>query len=137
VQANGITIAYESFGSKDSETILLIAGTNAQLSMWPVEFCNKLVKRGYRVICYDNRDIGLSTKFDKAGMPDWAAITKALQANKTPPLPYTLDEMATDAAALLNALGIKKAHIVGASMGGMIAQWVAYNYPELHCLWQA
>jgi pimeloyl-ACP methyl ester carboxylesterase len=130
VQANGITISYENFGPKEGETILLISGTNAQLTMWPVEFCNGLVKHGYRVIRFDNRDIGLSTKFDEAGMPDWAAISKAIQEKKTPPLPYTLDDMANDAVGLLDALGIKKAHIVGASMGAMIAQRVAYNHPE-------
>ncbi len=130
VTANGITITYESFGANNRETILLIAGTNAQLTAWPVEFCNELVKRGYRVIRFDNRDIGLSTKLDTAGMPDWTAIGKALQEKTTPPLPYTLDDMADDAVSLLDALKIKKAHIVGASMGGMIAQRVAYNHPE-------
>lgn len=130
VQANGITIAYESFGSPKNETILLISGTNAQLTMWPLEFCNALAKHGYRVIRFDNRDVGLSTKFDKAGMPDWTAISKAIQEKKAPPLPYTLDDMANDAVGLLDALGIKKAHIVGASMGAMIAQRVAYNHPE-------
>ncbi|MEO6286856.1 MAG: alpha/beta hydrolase [Dyadobacter sp.] len=130
VQANGIQIAYESLGSANKETVLLISGTNAQLSMWPASFCNHLVKNGYRVIRFDHRDIGLSTKFEKAGAPDWAAIAKAIQENTTPPLPYTLDDMADDAVGLLDALGIKKAHIVGASMGGMIAQRVAYNHPE-------
>ncbi len=130
VKANGIKIAYESFGSKDDETIILIPGTNAQLTMYSPEFCNKLVSHGYRVIRFDNRDIGLSTKFDEAGVPDWAAISKALQQKTKPPLPYTLDDMADDAVGLLDALGIKKAHIVGASMGGMIAQRVAYNHPE-------
>lgn len=98
--------------------------------MWPAELCNGLMKHGYRVIRFDNRDIGLSTKFDKEGMPDWAAISKAIQEKKTPPLPYTLDDMANDADGLLDALGIKKAHIVGASMGAMIAQRVAYNHPD-------
>ena len=107
VKANGITIAYESFGSPKNETILLISGTNAQLTMWPMEFCDGLVKRGYRVIRFDNRDIGLSTKFDSAGMPDWPGITKALQEKTPPPLPYTLDDMADDAVALLDSLGIK------------------------------
>lgn len=130
VKANGIDIAYESFGPEGKETMLLISGTNRQLTMWPMEFCEKLVNRGYRVIRFDNRDVGLSTKFDKAGMPDWASISKALQEKSAPPLAYSLDDMADDAVALLKALGIEKAHIVGASMGGMIAQRVAYNHPE-------
>jgi pimeloyl-ACP methyl ester carboxylesterase len=130
VKANGITIAYESFGQKNKQTILLIAGTNAQLTMWPVEFCKMLEDHGYRIIRFDNRDVGLSTKFDTSGLPDWAAISKAIQEKTKPPLPYTLDDMADDVVALLDALGIKKAHIVGVSMGGMIAQRVAYNHPE-------
>jgi len=130
VRANGITIAYESFGPASNETILLISGTNAQLTMWPIDLCTQLVKRGYRVIRFDNRDVGLSTKLDKAGLPDWAGIIKALQEKTAPPLPYTLDDMAADAVGLLDALKIPKAHIVGASMGGMIAQRVAYNHPE-------
>lgn len=128
-QANGINIAYESFGSPKKETILLIGGTGSQLTLWPEDFCNKLVKRGYRVIRFDNRDIGLSTKFESAGMPDWAGIFQAM-ANKTkPPLPYTADDMAADAVGLLKALGIKQAHIVGVSQGGLIAQRVAYQHP--------
>lgn len=130
VQANRITIAYESFGSSKRETILLIGGTGSQLTLWPEKFCDKLVKHGYRVIRFDNRDIGLSTKFDSAGMPDWAGIIKAMHDKTKPPLPYTVDDMADDAVALLGALGIKKAHIVGASQGGLIAQRVAYNHPE-------
>jgi pimeloyl-ACP methyl ester carboxylesterase len=130
VQANGITIAYESFGSTKNETILLVSGTNAQLTMWPIEFCEKLVENGFRVIRFDNRDIGHSTKFDNAGLPDWAAISKALQEKSESPLPYSLDDMADDAVALLDALGINKAHIIGASMGGMIAQRIAYNHPQ-------
>ncbi len=129
VSANGIEIAYESLGSLNQETILLVSGTNAQLTMWPDEFCQKLVKTGFRVIRYDNRDIGLSTKFDQAGLPDWAAIGKALGEKKAPPIPYSLDDMAADAVGLLDALNIKQAHVVGASMGGMIAQRIAYNHP--------
>ena len=129
-QVNGIRIAYHSYGTKNKEVILMISGTNAQLTMWPVPLCNKLVKSGYRVIVFDNRDIGLSTKFDNAGLPDWTAITNALEQKQKPPLAYSLDDMAKDAVALLDALGIKKAHIVGASMGGMIAQRVAYYNPE-------
>jgi pimeloyl-ACP methyl ester carboxylesterase len=130
VQANSITIAYESFGPADRETMLLIQGQGAQLTAWPVELCEELVKRGYRVVIYDNRDVGLSTKFNSAGMPDLEAIIRARTAGKPAPMPYTLDDMAKDAVGLLDALNIKKAHIVGVSMGGMIAQLVAADYPE-------
>src|SRR5690606_14282977 len=84
----------------------------------------------YRVIRYDNRDVGLSTHFDEAGLPDGAAITLALQNGEPAPLPYTLSDMAQDAVALLDALGIEQAHIVGASMGGAIAQLVAIDHPD-------
>src|SRR5262249_52440804 len=130
VQANGITIAYKSFGPEDREAILLIMGSYSQLTAWPVELCEELVKRGYRVIVFDNRDVGLSTKLDSAGPPDWQAITEALAAGKPAPLPYTIRDLARGAVGLLDALGIKKAHIVGPSMGGMIAQTVAVDFPE-------
>ncbi len=130
VKSNGITLEYESFGPEDRETVLLIMGLGAQLTMWPVELCDELVKRGYRVIRYDNRDVGLSHKFDDLGMPDMTAIFGALMAGKPATSPYALDEMAKDAVGLLDAVGVAKAHIVGASMGGMIAQLVAANHPE-------
>jgi pimeloyl-ACP methyl ester carboxylesterase len=130
VQVNGVNITYESFGTPNRETILLIGGTGMQLTDWPPELCERLVQRGYRVVIYDNRDIGLSTKFDAFGMPDYGAVVEAAAAGKPAPLPYTLYDMATDAVGLLDALGIKKAHIVGASMGGMIAQIVATDHPE-------
>jgi pimeloyl-ACP methyl ester carboxylesterase len=130
VEANGVVLTYESHGPADKETILLIAGTNMQLTSWPRELCQKLVKRGYRVITYDNRDVGLSTRFDSAGAPDFAAVVQAAQAGTPAPLPYTLYDMAKDAVALLDALAIRKAHIAGVSMGGMIAQIVATNHAE-------
>lgn len=130
VRANGITIEYETFGDKSKETVLLIMGLGAQLTMWPVEFCEELVSRGFHVVRFDNRDIGLSTKFEAAGMPDMAAIFGALMEGKLVMSAYTLDDMADDAVGLLDALGIKAAHIVGASMGGMIAQLVAINHPN-------
>jgi pimeloyl-ACP methyl ester carboxylesterase len=130
VQANGITIAYKSFGPDDRETVLMVMGNGAQLTAWPVELIEELVKRGYRVVIYDNRDVGLSTKFDQAGVPDAKAVVEARIAGKPSPLPYTLDDMAKDAVGLLDALGITKAHIVGVSMGGMIAQLVAADHPE-------
>jgi pimeloyl-ACP methyl ester carboxylesterase/heat shock protein HslJ len=130
VQANGITIAYESFGSAEDETILLIAGTGQQLVGWPIELVDALVERGYRVVRFDNRDIGLSTKLTDAGIPDVTAVGKALQEGKTPTIPYSVRDMARDTIDLLDALGIEQAHLVGASMGGAIGQWVAIDYPE-------
>jgi pimeloyl-ACP methyl ester carboxylesterase len=130
VQANGITIAYESSGDVSRETVLLVAGSAMQLTGWPKELRDELVKRGYRVVVFDNRDIGLSTKFDDAGLPDFGAVMKAAAEGTPAPLPYTVYDMAADAIGLLGALGIKQAHIVGVSMGGMIAQIVATNYPE-------
>lgn len=130
VAANGITIAYESFGAPDDETILLIAGTGMQLVDWPMELVTALVQRGYRVVRFDNRDIGLSTKLTEAGLPDSAAIEKALKAGTSPPLPYTLHDMAADTVGLLDALNLQQVHLVGASMGGAIAQLIAIDYPE-------
>jgi pimeloyl-ACP methyl ester carboxylesterase len=130
IQANGIIIEYESFGPHDAPPILLIMGLGGQLTLWPVEFCEALVARGFRVIRYDNRDTGLSTKFDHAGVPDMAALMMASLTGKKPDVAYTLDDMAADVIGLLDALGFDRAHIVGASMGGMIAQMVAATYPE-------
>lgn len=130
VEANGITIAYESFGSPDNETILFIAGSGMQLVGWPIELVEELVRRGYHVVRFDNRDIGLSTKFTEAGLPDEEAIAQALEAGEPVPMPYTLRDMAADAVGLLDALGIEQAHLVGASMGGAIAQLVAIDYPD-------
>jgi pimeloyl-ACP methyl ester carboxylesterase len=130
VKANGITIAYETFGPEDRESVLLIMGAGAQLTAWPVELCDELVRRGYRVIRYDNRDIGLSTHFDAAGMPDFAAVVAAAQSGKSAPLPYTLYDLAKDAVGLMDVLGIQKAHLAGPSMGGMLAQIIAAEHPD-------
>jgi pimeloyl-ACP methyl ester carboxylesterase len=129
-EANGITLAYESFGPPDRETILWIAGTGQQLTSWPMELLEALVTRGYRIVRFDNRDSGLSTMFDEAGVPDAQAVGAALAAGEPPPLPYTLRDMARDAVGLLDALGIPQAHLVGVSMGGAIAQYVAIDFPE-------
>ena len=125
IQANGVELEYETFGKAGDPALLLIMGLGAQLTLWPEDLCAKLAARGFHVIRYDNRDVGLSTKLDTAGVPDMPQIF----AGTAKPA-YTLDDMAADAAALLDALGIAKAHIVGASMGGMIAQLVAVNHPE-------
>ena len=91
VHANGITIAYRSYGSADRETILLIMGVGGQLTEWPAELPAELVKRGYRVVIYDNRDAGLSTRFDSSGLPEWPAIFAALGAGKSAHLAYSLE----------------------------------------------
>ncbi len=130
IDVNGIDIAYESLGPDDRETILLIMGLGAQLTQWPDELCNELVTRGYRVIRFDNRDSGLSTKFERGQFPHLPAAFASFMTGKSPFVPYTLYDMADDAVGLLDALGIEKAHIVGASMGGMIAQLIASEYPE-------
>jgi pimeloyl-ACP methyl ester carboxylesterase len=130
VTANGIKIEYDAFGDSSFPALLLIAGNGAQLMFWEAEFCDLLVKKGYFVIRFDNRDAGLSTKFDEAGIPDFMAAVKAAMAGKPVQSAYTLDDMADDAVGLLDALGIEKAHICGASMGGMIAQVIAYRHPK-------
>ena len=130
VKANGLDIYYESHGPENAEPILLIMGLGAQMSRWSPEMIGKLVAAGHRVIAYDNRDVGLTEKLDAAGAPDMGAIVTALREGRKPPVAYTLDEMAADAAGLLDALGIERAHIVGASMGGMIAQLVAADHPH-------
>ena len=130
ITANGISLEYDRFGSDEDEPVLLIMGLGAQMTLWPIEFCEALVERGFHVIRYDNRDIGLSTKFDSAGVPDIAALMMASFMGKQPQAAYNLDDMAADAVGLLDALNIPRAHIVGASMGGMIAQLVAATYPD-------
>ncbi|WP_034921406.1 alpha/beta fold hydrolase [Erythrobacter sp. SD-21] len=133
VTANGIDIHYEEHGKADDPAMLLIMGFGAQLTLWPDELVEALAMRGYRVIRYDNRDIGLSQKFDGVKAPGLVKITLLSKIGITPQVPYGLADMAADGIGLLDALGIEKAHIVGASMGGMIAQHVAAKYPE-RCL---
>src|SRR5579863_4724622 len=123
--ANGITIEYETEGDPAAPPLLLIMGLGAQLTAWDDRFVTKVADRGFWVIRYDNRDVGLSTWFDEAGTPDLGALLTG-----TATAPYLLDDMAADAAGLLDALGIASAHIVGISMGGMIAQAFAIAYPE-------
>ena len=133
VVANGIDIHYEEHGDSGDPAMLLIMGFGAQLTLWPDELVEALVSRGFRVIRYDNRDIGLSHKFDGVRAPGIVRMTLMSKLGLTPRVPYTLRDMAADAIGLLDALDIDRAHIVGASMGGMIAQHVAANYAE-RCL---
>lgn len=122
IEANGLTLTYDTFGSPEAPPLLLIMGLGAQMISWPSELCQQLALSGYWVIRYDNRDIGRSTKFEEAGVPNpgWMLIKSLLGL----PIkaPYLLKDLAADAVGLLDALGIQQAHIVGASMGGMIVQ---------------
>lgn len=130
VLANGLRIEYESFGSARHPAIVLIMGLAAQLTRWPLPLCDKLVARGYRVIRFDNRDVGLSSKLDDAQVPVLGAIVAARMTGLRPSTPYSLDDMAADAIGLLDALHIRQAHVAGVSMGGMIAQQMAAEYPQ-------
>ena len=131
VRANGIDIEYESFGRSGDPAVLLIMGFGAQLTMWQTAFCEQLAAKGFRVIRFDNRDIGLSTHLSGLPAPVPAELMARRMSGQPVEVPYRLDDMAADAAALLKALGIAQAHIVGASMGGMIAQLVAINHPDV------
>jgi pimeloyl-ACP methyl ester carboxylesterase len=128
VKANGVTLEYDERGPKDGVPILLIMGFGSQMTSWPDEFPQALADAGLRVIRFDNRDVGLSQKWDGI-LPDVRAAQAAIAAGKKPDVPYTLADMAADAAGLLDVLGVRSAHILGASMGGMIAQLVALDHP--------
>jgi pimeloyl-ACP methyl ester carboxylesterase len=130
VTANGIQIEYDTFGDSSFPALLFIAGCGAQMDVWDVEFCELLAATGHFVIRFDNRDAGLSTKFDEAGIPDMMAAIRAVMEGRTVESAYSLDDMADDSVGLLDALGIEKAHICGASMGGMIAQVIACRHPK-------
>ena len=129
-KANGIEIEYESFGRDGDPLILLIMGFAAQLIFWPEPLCEGLAAKGFRVVRFDNRDIGRSTHLAGLTAPEPRAVLAEVVAGRTPEVPYTLDDMASDAVGLMDALGVERAHIAGASMGGMIAQLVAINHPE-------
>jgi pimeloyl-ACP methyl ester carboxylesterase len=128
-KANGIELCYEIFGAPDAEPLVLIMGLGAQMIHWDDEFCRDLAGRGFRVIRFDNRDIGQSTKMS-GGKPLRPIELIKLRIFKIPPeAPYKLWDMANDVVGLLEALAIGRAHIVGASMGGMIAQEIAMQHP--------
>jgi pimeloyl-ACP methyl ester carboxylesterase len=129
-KANGIQIEYESFGRDGDPLILLIMGFAGQLIFWPEPLCDGLAAKGFRVVRFDNRDIGKSTHLDGLRALDAWALLAEVMAGKQPEVPYTLNDMARDAVGLLDALGVERAHIAGASMGGMIAQLIAINHPE-------
>jgi pimeloyl-ACP methyl ester carboxylesterase len=127
--SNGIRLCYETFGERSNPPMLLIMGLAAQMIVWDDEFCLRLADRGFWVIRFDNRDIGESTRFPNARAPRFAELLFAQATGLRFRVPYTLRDMADDAAGLLDALGVARAHVVGASMGGAIAQELAIAHP--------
>jgi len=129
ISANGITLHYDEHGDPAAPPLLLIMGFAMQMTHWPQELIDALVARGFRVIRHDNRDIGLSHKFHGVRGPGLVRMLLANALGLTIRAPYALADMADDSASLLDALGIARAHVVGASMGGMIAQHFAARHP--------
>ena len=122
-----VTLAYETFGSPDDPALVLVMGLATQMIGWADEFCALIAEQGFHVVRFDNRDIGLSTHLEDAGMPD---LSPLLMGQPLREAPYLLADMADDTVRLLDALGIDRAHVVGASMGGMIVQEIAARHPE-------
>jgi pimeloyl-ACP methyl ester carboxylesterase len=130
VKSNGIDIAYDTFGTRSSAPLVLIMGLAAQMIAWDEEFCMQLADRGFWVVRFDNRDIGSSAKLQQFPAPDLASLLKRQLLGESVAAPYTLRDMAADTVGLVDALGIEAAHVVGASMGGAIAQEMAIHYPN-------
>lgn len=130
IRANGIELAFDSFGNVDGEAILLIAGLGTTSLRWTSSFCKQLAALGYRVIRFDNRDSGASTAFGDCPPPSFESLESERAAGNMPRTPYTLNDMAADALGLLDALGLGRVHVVGRSMGGMIAQIMASEHPD-------
>jgi pimeloyl-ACP methyl ester carboxylesterase len=128
LRANRIELEYDTFGHRGGRPLLLVMGLGAQMILWDERFCEQLAERGHFVVRFDNRDVGLSTKLDAAGVPNVLEMMGRVAAGLPLAAPYTLDDMADDAAALLEALDLASAHVCGASMGGMIAQTLAYRH---------
>lgn len=128
--ANGIQLCYDTFGDPLDPALILIMGLAAQMIVWDDDFCAELASLGRYVVRFDNRDIGLSTKFPEAGTPSMADLLVSRLWGWAPRARYNLVDMATDTVGLMDALGIGSGHIVGASMGGAIAQELAATFPE-------
>lgn len=127
-RANGITINYEDRGPADGTPLLFVNGYTSTMLSWPEELMEGLRAQGFRVIRYDNRDVGKSEKL--SGLPKIPDVVAALRAGQKPDIPYTLADMAADGIGLLDVLGIDRAHVMGISMGGMIVQRMAIHFPE-------
>jgi pimeloyl-ACP methyl ester carboxylesterase len=126
--ANGIELCYDTLGDPSDPTMLLVCGLGGQLIEWEREFCQLLVDRGFHVVRFDNRDVGLSTHLE--GDADVLGLLASIGSDTAPDVPYLLTDMAADAVALLDHLGVDRAHVVGVSMGGMIAQQIAISHPD-------
>jgi pimeloyl-ACP methyl ester carboxylesterase len=129
-RANGIDLCYEIFGDANAEPVLLIMGLGAQMIHWDDDFCRQLAARGFRVIRFDNRDIGKSSHLSGGKRLTAVELLKLRFLRIPVQAPYKLRDMAEDVIGLIDALGIKSAHLVGASMGGMIAQEIAISFPQ-------
>jgi pimeloyl-ACP methyl ester carboxylesterase len=129
-RVGAVELCWESIGDHEGEPLLLIMGIGAQLVHWPDGFCHTLAERGFRVIRFDNRDVGESTRLDHVGVPSLRPMMARWLLGLPVQAPYGLHDMADDAARLLDALGLGAAHVVGASMGGMIAQLLAIRHPR-------
>lgn len=130
VRANGLRLAYDEFGEPGQPVILLVMGLGTQMIAWPESFCQGLAESGFHVIRFDNRDIGLSEKLAGEKIPRIPALALRSRLRLPPRVPYRLRDMASDTVGLLDSLAIPHAHIVGASMGGMIAQIIAAEHPD-------
>lgn len=130
ISANGVSLEVDDRGPTGGEPLLLIMGLGMQLLGWPDGFVGQLVARGFRVIRFDNRDIGLSQRFDHLGVPNLALDALRHFTGMRVRSPYTLADLADDSAALIEALGLRSAHVCGASMGGMVAQHLAVRHPQ-------
>lgn len=129
ITTNGqVELYHDSFGDPADEPLLLVNGLGSQCIRYKPEWCERFVTAGFFVMRFDNRDVGRSTKFD--GLPDLKGIRAALSEGRPPDVPYTLSDMALDAVAVLDANGVESAHVMGLSMGGMIAQTLAVEHPD-------
>jgi pimeloyl-ACP methyl ester carboxylesterase len=139
-KVGALEIAWETFGRDGDPVLLLVMGLGSQMVWWDADFCASLAARGFRVVRYDHRDIGLSSPLDELGVPRVDRLAVRQQLGLPVAAPYALDDMADDALGLLDALGARTAHVVGASMGGMIAQLLALRAPdrvESLCSWMS
>lgn len=128
--ANGIGIEYDIHGPEGGEPLVLVMGLGAQMIRWSMDMVGELAGRGYRVVRFDNRDVGLSHRFEDHPLPNIGDVAKAVREGRRPEVPYFLSDMAADAAGVIEGLGFGSAHVVGASMGGMIVQMLAAEHPH-------